>query len=156
MALTLLRATGMLSRLGMTTRPFPAGPLVPVEGPQLLGPRRGSATQSSAVTTSATPYRAADDVLPATRDSGVIGRRQAARTRLCSHRPRCPGLVPPAPTPVALELRVFNPGPDPDGGWRCSAARGGWSTYEGGRSSPFEGRFTLGDFAIATARLDGD
>ena len=36
-AVTLLRATGMLSRLGMTLRPLPAGPLTPVEGLQLVG-----------------------------------------------------------------------------------------------------------------------
>ena len=32
LALTVLRSTGMLSRLGMAYRPFPAGPLTPVEG----------------------------------------------------------------------------------------------------------------------------
>jgi hypothetical protein len=37
LALTLLRATGMLSRLGMAYRPFPAGPLTPVDGLQLVG-----------------------------------------------------------------------------------------------------------------------
>ncbi len=37
MALTLLRSTGMLSRLGMAYRPLPAGPLTPVEGLQLRG-----------------------------------------------------------------------------------------------------------------------
>jgi mannosylglycerate hydrolase len=36
-AITLLRSTGMLSRLGMTNRPFPAGPLTPTPGLQLLG-----------------------------------------------------------------------------------------------------------------------
>ncbi|HEY1466615.1 MAG TPA: hypothetical protein VGF11_06145, partial [Acidimicrobiales bacterium] len=38
LALTLLRATGMLSRLGMSLRPLPAGPMTPLDGPQLLGP----------------------------------------------------------------------------------------------------------------------
>jgi alpha-mannosidase len=37
LALTLVRSTGMLSRLGMTYRPFPAGPLTPVEGLQMAG-----------------------------------------------------------------------------------------------------------------------
>lgn len=36
-AITLIRATGMLSRLGMTYRPFPAGPLTPTPGLQMLG-----------------------------------------------------------------------------------------------------------------------
>ena len=39
LALTLLRSTGMLSRLGMTYRPLPAGPLTPVEGLQMVGRR---------------------------------------------------------------------------------------------------------------------
>ena len=38
LALTLLRATGMLSRLGMSLRPLPAGPMDALDGPQLLGP----------------------------------------------------------------------------------------------------------------------
>src|SRR6185437_2795703 len=39
LAVTLLRSTGMLSRLGMAYRPFPAGPLTPVDGLQLAGQR---------------------------------------------------------------------------------------------------------------------
>ena len=35
LALTLLRATGYLSRAGISYRPNPAGPLDPLEGPQL-------------------------------------------------------------------------------------------------------------------------
>jgi mannosylglycerate hydrolase len=37
LALTLLRCTGMLSQGPMATRPMPAGPLDPLEGPQLQG-----------------------------------------------------------------------------------------------------------------------
>jgi hypothetical protein len=37
LAFTVVRSTGMLSRLGMTNRPFPAGPLTPVEGLQMVG-----------------------------------------------------------------------------------------------------------------------
>ncbi len=37
LAMTLLRSTGMLSRVGMTYRPVPAGPLTPVDGLQLVG-----------------------------------------------------------------------------------------------------------------------
>src|ERR1700687_4917133 len=37
LAPTLLRATGMLSRDGMTYRPQPAGPAMAVEGPQMIG-----------------------------------------------------------------------------------------------------------------------
>src|SRR5690606_35883579 len=38
MAVTLLRGTGMLSQGPMSTRPLPAGPLTPMEGPQSQGP----------------------------------------------------------------------------------------------------------------------
>ena len=38
LALTLLRCTGIISRGPMTSRPWPAGPPTPVEGPQMLGP----------------------------------------------------------------------------------------------------------------------
>jgi alpha-mannosidase len=37
LAITLLRSTGMLSRLGMVNRPFPAGPLTPAPALQMLG-----------------------------------------------------------------------------------------------------------------------
>ena len=40
LAVTLLRATGWLSRRRLPLRPDPAGPAVPVEGAQLQGPRR--------------------------------------------------------------------------------------------------------------------
>ncbi|MGH8984836.1 MAG: glycoside hydrolase family 38 C-terminal domain-containing protein, partial [Acidimicrobiia bacterium] len=39
LALTLLRATGYLSRIALPLRPDPAGPPMPVEGAQLRGPR---------------------------------------------------------------------------------------------------------------------
>ena len=41
LALTLLRATGYLSRAELALRPNPAGPLDPLEGPQLQRPPRG-------------------------------------------------------------------------------------------------------------------
>jgi alpha-mannosidase len=40
LTVTLLRATGWLSRRRLPLRPDPAGPAVPVEGPQVQGPRR--------------------------------------------------------------------------------------------------------------------
>ena len=47
LALTVLRSTGMLSRLGMAYRPFPAGPLTPVEGLQMRGSRSPCGTRRS-------------------------------------------------------------------------------------------------------------
>ena len=60
-ALTVLRATGMLSRLGMAYRPFPAGPLTPVDGLQMTGKR---ITLGYALAVGHDdPYALADDVL---------------------------------------------------------------------------------------------
>ena len=60
LALTLLRATGMLSRMGMATRPMTAGPMTPLEGPQMIGPLVVDyAVQLGDVD----PYRLADDIL---------------------------------------------------------------------------------------------
>ncbi|MGB7050522.1 MAG: hypothetical protein WBG41_03035, partial [Acidimicrobiales bacterium] len=153
LALTLLRATGMLSRLGMTTRPFPAGPLVPVEGPELLGPVEaryalvlGDDTERA--------YRAADDVLLplGTVTSFGGGKRPGRGSALAVRGAQVSSLRRQA---GRLELRVFNPGPEPTE--VEVAGRSGWLVDLRGRAQvPFEGRFPLGGFAIATARLDGD
>ena len=60
-ALTVLRSTGMLSRAGMAYRPFPAGPLTPVEGLQMVG-RPISLHYALAVGVD-DPYALADDIL---------------------------------------------------------------------------------------------
>ena len=60
-ALTVFRSTGMLSRLGMAYRPFPAGPMTPVEGLQMRGKR---VTLRYALALDCDdPYALADDVL---------------------------------------------------------------------------------------------
>ena len=61
LALTVLRSTGMLSRLGMTYRPFPAGPLTPVEGLQMRG--KLVTLRYALALDCDDPYRLADDVL---------------------------------------------------------------------------------------------
>ena len=60
-AVTLVRSTGMLSRLGMTYRPLPAGPLTPVEGLQMVGSTIVSRYALSL--DEANPYAIAEDVL---------------------------------------------------------------------------------------------
>ena len=60
-ALTLIRSTGMLSRLGMRYRPLPAGPLTPVEGLQLVGTTVESRYAISL--DDADPYEIAEDIL---------------------------------------------------------------------------------------------
>jgi alpha-mannosidase len=149
LALTVLRSTGMLSRLGMAYRPFPAGPLTAVEGLQMRG-RHVTLSLALAVDCD-DPYRLADDVLlplepvsslgggtrgPSGSALGVEGAEVSALRRVAG----------------ALEVRVFNPGP------RATtvslAGRSGWLVDLRGRTlGPFEGSFELGPFSFATARL---
>ena len=69
LALTLLRANGWLSRGPMATRPEPAGPVVPLEGPQL---QRRVEVRYAVQVGPADPYRLADDafVQPGHEDAG--------------------------------------------------------------------------------------
>jgi hypothetical protein len=73
LALTLLRATGMLSRLTMLNRPLPAGPVDSLTSPQLQGPlvlRYALALEAT------DPYGLADDACR------VQSRRGPTRTRI--------------------------------------------------------------------------
>jgi hypothetical protein len=148
-ALTVLRSTGMLSRAGMTYRPFPAGPLTPVEGLQMAGSPI-SLHYALAVGVD-DPYSFADDILLplellASRGGGTrpstgsgLSISGAEVSAVC----RDGGIH---------EVRVFNPGPEPttvtiDG-------RVGWLVdLRGYPKSPFEESFELQPFEIATARL---
>jgi mannosylglycerate hydrolase len=150
-ALTVLRSTGMLSRQGMTYRPFPAGPLTPVEGLQMTG-RHVSLQYALAVGVD-DPYALADDVLlPLEVFTGPGG-----------------GTRPPAGSELSvggaevsavrrdggvLEVRVYNPSPEPT--TVTLAGQAGWLVDLRGRPErPFEGSFELRPFGLATARLHG-
>lgn len=152
LALTLLRATGMLSRLGMTYRPFPAGPLTPVEGLQLVG-RRIEARYAVALG-DVDPWALADDVLMGLEVVGSFGggTRPAAGSALevtgaqVSAVRRETGVV---------EVRVFNPLDEPT--TVGLGARSGWLVDLRGRPlDPFEGSFELRARGIATVHLPGD
>jgi mannosylglycerate hydrolase len=151
LALTLVRANGWLSRGPMTTRPEPAGPVIPLEGPQLQGPvvvRYGVAVGADA-----DPYELVDAAFlplqvvqapgggnrPASgRELGVEGGAQVSALR------RAPG---------GLELRVFNPGSVAT--TVTVEGRKGWLVDLRGRPLvPFEGSFDLPPGRIATARVD--
>jgi hypothetical protein len=148
LALTLLRVTGMLSRLGMSLRPLPAGPMTPIEGPQMLGPTEA---RYALCADGSDPYRVADDVLVPLQTVGSFGG----------------GTRPPAGTPLTvtgaevsavqrraglLEVRVFNPTDEPTE--VVVEGRSGWLVDLRGRPLvPFEGRFELRAHGIATARL---
>jgi alpha-mannosidase len=151
LALTLLRATGMLSRVEVAYRPLPAGPPIPVEGPQMLGPVE--ARYAIHVGTR-DPFELVDAAfLPlevVVADGG--GDRAATGSAL-----EIDGGEVSALQRVAggLELRVFNPSSEPA---RVSIGdRSGWLVDLRARPlEQVEGGFVLGPWQIATVRLPDD
>jgi len=149
LALTLLRATGMLSRLGMAYRPLPAGPLTPVDGLQLVGK---PLTLKYAITLADNDgYTLADDFLVPLEAIGAPGggTRPSAGSALdirgvqVSSVRRVEGV---------LEVRVYNPTSDEA---RVEIpGRRGWTVDLRGRGLElFEGEFALRPHGIATFRL---
>jgi mannosylglycerate hydrolase len=159
LALTLLRATGYLSRIALALRPDPAGPPEPVEGAQMRGPHT--------VEYGLFPHRggwrapglhdAADEFLvplERIRGGGVpaaalpsTGRALAVREAEVSAVLREPG---------GLTVRVFNPSPEPSTAEveRDGAPATGWVVDLLGRPrDPFEGTVALRPWEIATLRL---
>ncbi len=150
LALTLVRATGMLSRLGMSLRPLPAGPMMAIEGPQLLGPVE---VHYALAVGDVDPYRLATEVLDPLLTAGSFGGGdRSGRGSALSVRGAEVSAV--RRSAGQLEVRVFNPGPTPTS--VEMAGRSGWLVDLRGRPvSPFEGSFELRSQGIATARLDG-
>ncbi len=110
MALTVLRSTGMLSRLGMAYRPFPAGPLTPVEGLQMRG--KQIELRYALALDCDDPYGLADDVLLPLEPVSSLGGgpRPAAGSELAVHGAEVSALHRVA---GVLEVRVFNPTAQP-------------------------------------------
>ncbi|MGP8058665.1 MAG: alpha-mannosidase [Acidimicrobiales bacterium] len=149
-ALTLLRSTGMLSRVGMAYRPFPAGPLTAADGLQLAG--RPIESRYAVAVGPVDPYAMADDVLlplevvnslgGGTRPSegsalGVSGAEVSALRREAG----------------ALELRVHNPSDSPS--TVRVAGRSGWLVdLRGKPTQAFDETFELRPSGIATLRID--
>ena len=149
LAITLLRCTGMLSQGPMATRPLPAGPLTPMEGPQSQGP----ATARFAVHLgSRDPYAVVDDAflpLAVTRGGGPEARGALEGQALDISGAEVSAVVRDH---GALVVRVFNPS--------AQAAtvevpgRQGWLVDLRGRPiEPFEGSFPLAPWQVATATL---
>src|SRR6202166_1075402 len=147
-AMTLLRSTGMLSRIGMAYRPLPAGPLTPVDGLQLQG--RLIEARYALALFHADPYAMSDQALlplEVVFAAGGGGRQSSGSAfeiegaRVSAVR-RIAGL---------LELRVFNP-TDAET-TVLLPGRSGWLVDLRGRAiSSFEGSFVLRPFGIATLR----
>jgi alpha-mannosidase len=151
-ALTVVRSTGMLSRLGMAYRPFPAGPMTPVEGLQMRG-KRVSLRYALALDCE-DPYSLADDVLLPLETAASLGggTRPPSGTELTVDGAEVSALHRVAGT---LELRVYNPRPDAT--TVSIPGRSGWLVdLRGYPKEPFEGSFELRPFGIATARLRAD
>ena len=149
LALTLLRSTGMLSRMGMLTRPLPAGPTTPIEGPQLLGP---VAVQYALTLGDVDPFAMAEDVLvPLATSASFGGGDRPDRGSALTVRG---GEVSAVRREAGqLEVRVFNPQPQAT---RIELpGRSGWLVDLRGRPvAPVEGGFDLRAHGIATVRLD--
>ncbi|HSZ37102.1 MAG TPA: hypothetical protein VK773_08430 [Acidimicrobiales bacterium] len=151
-ALTVLRSTGMLSRLGMAYRPFPAGPMTAVEGLQMRG-KRVSLRYALALDCD-DPFSLADDVLLPLETTASLGggARSTSGTELTVDGAEVSALHRVAGT---LELRVYNP--HPEATTVSIRGRAGWLVdLRGYPQEPFEGSFELRPFGIATARLRAD
>ena len=152
LSLTLLRATGWLSRGPMATRREQAGPQVAADGAQMIGPME--VTYAVSVDPNADPYALVDDAflpLAVTNAPGGGDRDQEAGSLFAVS-----GAEVSALRRVAgggLELRVFNPTDgetfvDLDG-------RRGWLVDLRGRPlEPVDGGFPLRAWGIATVHLD--
>jgi mannosylglycerate hydrolase len=152
LALTLLRSTGMLSRLGMSYRPLPAGPLTPVAGLQLQG--RAIEARYALCTDCDDPYAMADDALlplelvhaAGEGSRATPGRALEIEGAEVSSVRRAAGLV---------EVRVFNPTATQS--TVRVGSRSGWLVDLRGRTlERFDGSFDLRPFGIATFRFGPD
>lgn len=148
LALTLLRSTGMLSRVELDHRPLPAGPPLPLEGAQALGRhvlRYGLALGD------VDPHALADDLLvpvdvvdaaglgdgpPEGSALAVTGGEVTAVTRRAG----------------VLEVRICNPRPEPSA--VVVSGRSGWLVDLRCRAlAPFEEQLVLDPWQIVTLRL---
>ncbi len=150
LALTVLRATGMLSRLGMTHRPLPAGPLTAVDGLQLTG--KTITARYAIARGDVDPYRLADDVLLPLEITPSLGggSRPSSGSGLeisgaeVSSVRRHDGLI---------EVRVFNPTQETS--TLEIPGRSGWVVdLRGLPLTPFEDSMTIGHHQILTLRLE--
>ncbi|HVE94099.1 MAG TPA: glycoside hydrolase family 38 C-terminal domain-containing protein [Acidimicrobiales bacterium] len=147
LAITLLRATGMLSRVEMVYRPMPAGPPIPLRGSQMLGPVEA---HYAVAVGDVNPYALVDDVflpLEVVMAEGGGGGTESGQALLVdgaevSAVRRVPG---------GLEVRIWNPSDQP-----CTAVIGGrgWTVDLRGRPlEAFDGSVPLGPWQIATCRV---
>lgn len=149
LALTVLRCTGMLSKPFLPTRPNTAGPPLPLEGPQMIGP----VTLSYALSTGGVdPWAMADDVLvplPVVRSAGT-GHLPPSGSRL-----RVDGAEVSAlrRRGGCIEVRLYNPSPATTT-VRIPLHSGSFVELTGEEVGRWETEFELGPWKIANVRLD--
>jgi alpha-mannosidase len=148
LAITLLRATGMLSRNHPAFRPNSAGPALPVEGPQLLGM---VSVRYAVHVGSDDPYAMADQAwlpLEVAQSSGG-GSRPDRGSELSVSGAEVSSLRRVA---GRIEVRVYNPTNQEAS--VVIEGHSGWLVDLRGRPlEPFDGTFPLRPWGIATARL---
>jgi len=148
-ALTILRSTGMLSRLGMALRPMPAGPLTPVQGLQMLG--REIVADYAVALDVQDPWSLCDDVLVPLELTTTPGGGWRADAGSCLE-VRGAEISSLQVVDGLVELRVFNPADQPT--LVELPGRRGWEVDLRGRATgAFEGTLELRARGIATLRL---
>lgn len=161
LALTLLRATGYLSRSEPSLRPNPAGPLDPLHGSQMFGPvvAEYAVLPHSGDWTAAALHEAADEYLVPLERAWGGGREDASRPPT-GRELRVDGVpVSSVHRDAAghLVVRVYNPYPEertvdvatvggPVTGWVVD--------LRGAPVEPFDGTLRLGPHRILTVRVD--
>ena len=150
LAVTLVRCTGVLSQGPMATRPLPAGPLTPMEGPQS---QHRVHARFALHPGDRNPFAVVDDAflpLQVTRGGGAGAVGATAGQALDIAGAEVSAIVREA---GRLVVRTFNPSAVP--ATVTVAGRSGWVLDLRGRPlRPFEGSFELAPWAIATVNLD--
>jgi hypothetical protein len=153
LALTLLRSTGMLSRVDLPYRPVSAGPPVPTPGAQLEG--AATACYAVSVDPAVDPYAMADEVLIPLRLARVPGGGPATDDRQAGLTVDGAEVSAVRRERGALTVRVFNP--HPEAHTLRIEGREGWVEDLRGRPLvAFDGTMQLGPWQIATVRLDAE
>lgn len=151
LALTLLRATGVLSRPAPAARPNPAGPADVLEAPQLLGSLQ---VRYAVAIGAVNPWRLADAawLSPRVVNASGAGMLPASGSRLAVRGAEVSALHRRAED-RAIQLRVFNPAAAP--ATVELPGHSGWLVDLRGRPlRRFVGRFDLRAWEVATACLD--
>jgi hypothetical protein len=149
LALTLLRSTGVLSRPAPAYRPNRAGPTLPLDGPQLIGPQQ---LRYAVALGAADPWRLADLAwmpLPVVHGTGS-GPLAPSGSRLTINGAEVAALHR---LDGAIEMRVFNP-TDETVTVELPGHSGRLVDLQGRRVAQWSESFALRAWGIATARLD--